>query len=61
METGPHDPLRRVLDRPPPLDPGIYHYAFRTAGGEWFVPESTPGRRDDGFDGFVAILVVPQR
>jgi hypothetical protein len=44
-----------------PLDPGIYHYAFRTAGEEWFVPESTPGRRDDGFDGFVAILVVPQR
>jgi hypothetical protein len=38
--------------------PGVHHYAFRTAGGEWFVPDSVPGRRDDGFGGHVAVLVV---
>jgi hypothetical protein len=41
------------------LEPGVYHFAFRTADGEWFVPESTPGRRDDGMGGWVAVLVVP--
>jgi hypothetical protein len=41
------------------LESGVYHYAFRTGSGEWFVPESTPGRREDGFGGFVATLVVP--
>jgi hypothetical protein len=41
-----------------PLAPGVYNYAFRTASGEWFVPASTPGRRDDGFGGHVAVLVV---
>jgi hypothetical protein len=41
------------------LPPGQYSYAFRTAGGDWFVPESVQGRRPDGFGGFVAILMVP--
>jgi hypothetical protein len=42
-----------------PVGPGFYHYAFRTANGRWFVPGSVPGRRDDGFGGHVAVLVVP--
>ena len=41
-----------------PLSPGVYHYTFQSATGEWFVPESAPGRRDDGFGGSVAVLVV---
>jgi Glycogen recognition site of AMP-activated protein kinase len=41
-----------------PLSSGVYHYAFRAANGDWFVPPSTPGRRDDGMGGFVAVLVV---
>jgi hypothetical protein len=41
-----------------PLSPGVYHYAFRAANGDWFVPPSTPGRRDDGMGGFLAVLVV---
>lgn len=41
------------------LAPGVYHYAFRSAGGEWFVPPSVAGRRDDGMGGHVAVLVVP--
>ena len=41
-----------------PLAPGVYHYAFRSDRGEWFVPESTAGRRSDGMGGFVAVLVV---
>ena len=40
------------------LSPGVYHYAFRAAGGEWFVPRSTPGRRSDGMGGYHALLVV---
>jgi len=40
------------------LAPGVYHYAFRSERGEWFVPPSVAGRRDDGMGGFVAILVV---
>jgi hypothetical protein len=43
------------------LRPGVYRYAFRSESGEWFVPESTPGRRPDGMGGFVAILVVSER
>lgn len=39
--------------------PGFHHYAFRSADGRWFVPESVPGRRDDGFGGHVAVLLVP--
>jgi hypothetical protein len=42
------------------LSPGLYHYAFRTRDGRWFVPEDVPGRRDDGMGGWVATLVVPQ-
>ena len=41
-----------------PLGPGVYNYAFRSATGEWFVPSSTAGRRDDGMGGSVAVLVV---
>jgi len=41
-----------------PLAPGVYNYAFRSADGTWFVPESTPGRRRDGMGGHVAVLVV---
>ena len=41
-----------------PLAPGVYHYAFRSAKGEWFVPSWASGRRDDGMGGYVAVLVV---
>lgn len=41
------------------LPPGLYHYAFRTREGEWFVPEGVEGRRDDGMGGWVARLIVP--
>ena len=41
-----------------PLTPGVYHYTFRSATGEWFVPPSAAGRRDDGLGGYVAVLVV---
>ena len=41
-----------------PLAPGVYHYAFRSDRGEWFVPPSVAGRRDDGMGGYVAVLVV---
>ena len=41
-----------------PLKPGVYHYTFRGANGDWFVPPSTAGRREDGFGGYVAVLVV---
>jgi len=41
-----------------PLASGVYNYAFRSAAGEWFVPASTPGRKDDGMGGHVAVLVV---
>jgi AMP-activated protein kinase-like protein len=40
------------------LAPGVYHYAFRSERGEWFVPPSIAGRRDDGMGGYVAVLVV---
>jgi hypothetical protein len=40
------------------LSPGVYHYAFVTPEGEWFVPASTPGRREDGMGGHVAVLIV---
>ena len=40
------------------LMPGVYHYTFRSATGEWFVPPSAAGRRDDGLGGYVAVLVV---
>lgn len=41
-----------------PLAPGVYNYTFRSATGDWFVPPSTAGRRDDGMGGYVAVLVV---
>lgn len=41
-----------------PLAAGVYHYAFRSATGEWFVPASIAGRRDDDMGGYVAVLVV---
>ncbi|HSW38531.1 MAG TPA: glycogen-binding domain-containing protein, partial [Acidobacteriota bacterium] len=34
------------------LPAGVYRYAFRTADGAWFVPESIPGRTDDGMGGW---------
>jgi hypothetical protein len=40
------------------LEPGTYHYAFVAEDGTWFVPESVPGRQDDGMGGHVAVLVV---
>lgn len=41
-----------------PLKAGVYHYAFRSATGAWFVPASAAGRRDDGMGGHVAVMVV---
>jgi hypothetical protein len=46
-----------VLDLP--LQSGVYRYAFVDASGEWFVPERYPGRVEDGFGGWVVLLVVP--
>lgn len=43
------------------LQPGVYEYAFVTNDGTWFVPASTPGRRDDGMGGHVALLVVGEQ
>lgn len=43
-----------------PLAPGVYHYAFVDARGEWFVPEGTPGRTPDGMGGWVAVLIVEE-
>lgn len=40
------------------LQPGVYHYAFVSSTGEWFVPAGVPGRKDDGMGGHVAVLVV---
>ena len=41
-----------------PLPPGTYHFAFRSADGRWFVPESIAATIDDGFGGRSALLVV---
>ena len=41
-----------------PLAPGVYHYAFVAEDGTWFVPESVPGRQDNGMGGHTAVLVV---
>lgn len=43
------------------VEPGVYNYAFVDEEGTWFVPESTPGRKPDGFGGHVAVLVVEER
>jgi hypothetical protein len=40
------------------LEPGVYHYAFVAEDGSWFVPESVPGRQQDGMGGWTAVLVV---
>lgn len=40
------------------VEPGVYSYAFVTDDGDWFVPETVPGRREDGMGGHVAVLVV---
>lgn len=40
------------------LAPGVYTYAFVNERGEWFVPESVPGRRSDGMGGYNAVLIV---
>jgi hypothetical protein len=40
------------------LAPGIYHYTFRTANGDWFVPPTFAGRRGDGMGGYHAVLIV---
>jgi 1,4-alpha-glucan branching enzyme len=40
------------------LGAGVYHYSFIDANGRWFVPDSVPGRVDDGMGGHVAVLVV---
>lgn len=40
------------------LEPGVYHFSFVNADGEWFVPADYPGRQDDGMGGHVAVLVV---
>jgi hypothetical protein len=40
------------------LGPGVYRYSFRRGSSDWFVPASDPTRRDDGFGGHVAVLVV---
>jgi hypothetical protein len=42
-----------------PVPPGVYHYAFASADGVWFVPDTIPNRVDDGFGGTNAVLVVP--
>jgi hypothetical protein len=41
-----------------PLAPGVYHYAFRSSDGRWFVPSDVAGRRSDGMGGYVAVIVV---
>ncbi|MEN8376127.1 MAG: glycogen-binding domain-containing protein [Gemmatimonadota bacterium] len=41
-----------------PLPEGVYSYAFVDGDGGWFVPEGTPGRREDGMGGWVAVLIV---
>jgi hypothetical protein len=38
--------------------PGVYHYSFVSSAGEWYVPKSVAGRKDDGMGGHVAVLVV---
>jgi hypothetical protein len=40
------------------LTAGAYRYSFIDGNGRWFVPAATPGRMEDGFGGYVALLVV---
>jgi hypothetical protein len=53
MQRDGHDWVLRLR-----LAPGVYRYAFRSETGDWFVPASVVGRRDDGMGGHVAVLVV---
>lgn len=43
-----------------PVDPGLYHFGFMV-DGEWYVPESAPGKVIDEFGRSNATLVVPGR
>ncbi|HUG39215.1 MAG TPA: glycogen-binding domain-containing protein [Longimicrobiales bacterium] len=57
------EPMQRQGDRwvwRGRVEPGVYEYAFVDARGAWFVPESVPGRKDDGMGGWVALLVVEE-
>jgi hypothetical protein len=58
MEAGADAARRVALDLRGTAAPGVYHYAFVAEDGTWFVPESVPGRQDDGMGGHVAVLVV---
>lgn len=40
------------------LERGVHEFAFVRPDGSWFVPEETPGRKADGFGGYVATVVV---
>lgn len=40
------------------LEPGLYRYAFSTADGVWFLPDSVEQRVDDGFGGENGLLIV---
>lgn len=40
------------------LPPGVYYYSFVRPDGTWFVPETVPGRKPDGFGGDVAVLII---
>lgn len=40
------------------LEPGVHEFTFVDADGRWFVPEGTPGRKPDGFGGWVGTVVV---
>jgi hypothetical protein len=40
------------------LTPGVHEYSFVAADGTWFVPDGTPGRKPDGFGGYVAVVIV---
>ena len=44
---------------PVSLPPGVYHFAFCSEDGQWFVPPNIPNRADDGMGGWLAVLVVP--
>jgi hypothetical protein len=36
----------------------VYNYSFVAPDGTWYVPQSVPGRKDDGMGGHVAVLVI---
>jgi hypothetical protein len=54
-------PLQRAGDKwvvTLPIPRGTYHFAFRSADGEWFLPSSVVARLDDGFGGQSGLLIV---